>query len=139
MGIYNDIDLQVTPSGDITLDVNKDLQVTTGSGVLKQDIAFRVRTAYDDFGPHPDMGADIQELIGEPNTRDIARQGESKIIHSLTNDGMIRNIDLYVKSVPIALEKIVYYVFVNNGTVQINVTPDIIFDMMNGISNLPGE
>jgi hypothetical protein len=139
MGTYNDIDLHVTPSGDLSLGSNKDLSITHGSGVLKQDIAFRLRTNYGEFVPHPGVGADLDELIGEPNTREIAILGEKKIVHSLTRDGMVRSIDLYTKAVPISNERIVYYVFVNNGVVQLNVTPDVVFDAMEGIQSLPGE
>ena len=138
MGTYNDIDIQVTPSGDIALGSNKDLVMIATSGVLKQDITFRLRTDYNDFSPHPEIGADLVELIGEPNTRPVSKLGESKIVHSLTYDGMVRNTDLYVRGVPVSSEKIVYYVFVNDGTEQLNVTPDVVFDMMRGTTNTPG-
>ena len=138
MGTYNDIDIQVTPSGDIALGSNKDLVMIATSGVLKQDITFRLRTDYNDFSPHPEIGADLVELIGEPNTRPVSKLGESKIVHSLTYDGMVRNLDLYVRGVPVSSEKIVYYVFVNDGIEQLNVTPDVVFDMMRGTTNTPG-
>ncbi len=138
MGFYNEIDIAVTPSGDLNIGSDGDFSLTSASGVLKQDITFRLRTNFNEFEPHPDIGADLDELIGEPNTRNIAKYGESKIIHSLTHDAMVRNMDLYVRAVPISLEKIVYYVFVNDGTEQLNVTPDVIFDMINGTVNIPG-
>ena len=138
MSLYNEVDLYVTPSGDLDL-IGNNLRMTAASGVLKQDIAFRLRTSYDDFIPHPEIGADLDELIGEPNSREVSTLGASKITHSLTRDGMVRNIDLYVRGVPISNEDLVYYVFVNDGNVQLNVTPDVIFDMINGIQNLPGE
>jgi hypothetical protein len=138
MSLYNEVDLYVTPSGDLDL-TGHNLRMTAASGVLRQDIAFRLRTNYDDFTPHPEVGADLDELIGEPNTREVATLGSSKITHSLTRDGMVRNIDLYVRGVPISNEDLAYYVFVNDGDVQLNVTPDVIFNMINGMQNLPGE
>ena len=138
MGIYNEIDIQVTASGDLGIGSNKDFILIVGSGVLQQDITFRLRTNHNEFTPHPDVGADLEELIGEPNSRQIAKLGEDKIIHSLIRDNRVRNMDLYVHGVPLALEKIMYYVFVNDGTAKLNVTPDVIFDMIAGTQNTPG-
>lgn len=138
MGFYNETDIKVSPSGDLSVGANGDFILIATSGVLKQDITFRLRTDYNDFEPHPEVGADLIELIGEPNTRDTSKQGEAKIVHSLTYDGRVRNMDLYVRAVPIAQDKIVFYTFVNDGTEQLNVTPDVVFDMMNGLTNTPG-
>jgi len=139
MGLYDKIDICLTPSGDLSLASGSDLSLIAASGVLKQDITFRVRTSYGEFEPHPNVGADIDELIGEPNTKETAKVGESKIVHSLTADGMVRNMDLYVRGVPVALEKIVFYIFVNDGIEQLNVTPDYVLDMVEGVTNIPGE
>jgi hypothetical protein len=138
MFIYNDTDLKVTPSGDLDLS-GGNLTLTYASGVLKQDVTFRLRTDSGDFVPHPEVGADLQAIIGEPNTREVCELGSAKITHSLTSDGMIRSTDLFVKGIPVSLENLMYYVFINDGKIQLNVTPDVIFDMMNGIKNLPGE
>ena len=138
MGIYTEVDIAVSASGDLCLASNRELSMVQGSGVLKQDIAFRLRTNPGEFYPHLDVGAGLDELIGEPNTRITSKIGESKITNSLVYDGMVRNTDLYVRGVPISQEAIMYYVFVNNGDRQWNVTPDVTFNMMNGLTNLPG-
>jgi len=138
MGVYNEVDIAVTASGDLCLASNRDFSLTSGSGVLKQDIAFRLRTNPGEFYPHLEVGAGLDELIGEPNTRYTAKTGESKIVRSLIYDSMVQNLDLYVRGVPISQEAIMYYVFVNNGEGQWNVTPDVTFDMINGLANLPG-
>jgi hypothetical protein len=138
MAQYNYVDLLVSPSGDLCTSSNLDLQLAQGSGVLKQDVAFRLRTNPGEFFPHLDVGAGLDEIIGEPNDRVTMKTGESKISRSLVYDGLVSNIDLYVRGVPLSLDSIMYYVFVNNGMVQLNVTPDVIFNMMNGLKNLPG-
>ena len=84
------------------------------------------------------MGAGLDELIGEPNTRETAALGESKISHSLIYDGFVKSQDLYIKGVPINNESVYYYVFVNNGIGQVNVSPDVIFSQMAGLTNIPG-
>jgi len=130
---YSEIDMQVSASGDLTVAPNGDLQMADPSGVLKQDIAFRLRTDFGDFTPHPDIGADLSALIGEQNTRATSVKGEQKIVRSLTNDSRIRGTDLMVKGVPINLSSIVYYVFVKDGLSVLNVTPDMVVDLNNGI------
>ena len=78
-------------------------------------------------------------MIGEPNTRETVNIGHLKISNSLTFDRMILPTDLYVRGVPISQSQVAYYVFVNNGLEQLNVTPDVVFDMMEGLVNIPGE
>ena len=138
MGIYNDVDIAVSPNGDLVISSTGDLQMALPSGVLKQDIAFRVRTDPTDFIPHPELGAGLDDLIGEPNSRANAKIGESKIINSLTYDTRISNSDLYVRGVPISLDAVVYYIFVNNGGIQLNVTPGVSFNIGTGFNNLLG-
>jgi hypothetical protein len=138
MGIYNNIDIAVSASGDMTIGPNRDFQLTVGSGVLKQDIAFRLRTNPGEFYVHQDVGAGLDELIGEPNTREVTAIGEAKISHSLKYDGFIRSSDLYIKGVPISNESVYYYVFVNNGAGQVNVSPDVLFNQVAGLTNIPG-
>lgn len=138
MSTYNKSDISVSPSGDMVLDSNRDFLLVTGKSVLKQDIAFRLRTDPGEFIPHLDLGAGLDDIIGEPNTRDTAKSGESKITMSLVGDGMVVNADLYVRGVPVSNEALMYYVFVNNGEGQWNVTPEVLFDLNNGITNIPG-
>ena len=135
---YNKVDISVSASGDLVLWDNRDFLVVNGKDVLKQDIAFRLRTDPGEFVPHMDLGAGLDDLIGEPNSRETARSGESKITMSLVGDGMVGNADLYVRGVPVSQEAVMYYVFVNNGQTQLNVTPEVMFTLTNGLKNIPG-
>lgn len=130
---YSEVDIQVSPSGDLTVAANGDFLLADPSGVLKQDIAFRLKTDFNDFRPHPDIGADMSSLIGEQNNRTTAQRGEEKIVYSLTKDGRIGGADLMVKAVPINLDNIVYYVFIREGLSVLNVTPDMSFNINRGI------
>jgi hypothetical protein len=130
---YTERDIKVSASGDLTIAPNGDLSLAEASGVLKQDIAFRIKTDFDDFTPHPEIGADLSSLIGEVNERATALIGEQKIIRSVTQDGRVARKDLVVKSMPINLDSVVYYVFIRDGMSVINVTPDMSFDINKGI------
>jgi hypothetical protein len=138
MGLYNAYDIAVSPSGDLVLDSTGDFSLTYASGVLKQDISFRIRTNPGELETHPEVGAGLDSLVGEPNTRETSKDGEGRIINSLIYDGMVRNADLYVRGVPINNESIMYYVFVNNGEGQWNLSPDATFSLIGGMTNIPG-
>jgi hypothetical protein len=130
---YAEVDIEVSPSGDIVLGGNGDLKMASPSGVLKQDIAFRLKTDNFDFAPHPDLGANLSSLVGEPNTRETSVKGEQMIVRSLTGDARVFPGDLMVKGVPVGLYNIAYYVFVRDGMSTLNVTPDMVLDMNRGI------
>ena len=66
MSIYDKKDILVTPSGDISIGSNGDFNIVRASGVLKQDVTFRVRTNFNEYTPHPNVGADLESLIWVP-------------------------------------------------------------------------
>ena len=137
MGIYNTIDIEVSPSGDIVIDSDKDLKLAKPSGVLLQDIVFRARTEDLDFEPHPHVGADLQSLVGEPNTKERAEEAEDKLLRSLTKDGRIISSDLSVKAVPISLDEILLYTFVNSSNYDSKLFTTAVLNYKDGI-NVPG-
>ena len=130
---YSEVDIQQTSNGDMVIAPNGDLQLSAPSGCLKQDIAFRLRTDQYDFLPHPDLGANLDSLIGNPNNATTVGLGEQYIVNSLTSDGRVLSADLMVKGVPINLSSVVYYVFVRDGLTTINVTPNVQLDLGNGL------
>lgn len=138
MAQYTEIDILVDPSGDLTLDSSKNFKFATSRETLQQDIAFRARTEFNDFEPHPDVGAGLQALIGEPNTRETAVLGEKKLFKSLTKDGRILPQDLRVKGTPIGIYQIALYTFVNSSNEDVNVFTAAVLDYENGILNTPG-
>lgn len=138
MAQYNEIDILVDASGDMVIDSSKNFKFATSRETLQQDIAFRARTEYNDFEPHPDVGADLQSLIGEPNTRESAQEGERKLFVSLTKDGRIMPQDLRVKATPIGIYQLALYTFVNSSNDDINAFTAAVLDYENGILNTPG-
>ena len=130
---YSEVDIYVSPSGDMQISANGDLQLATPTGVLQQDIAFRLRTNQYDFAPHVDLGANLDSLVGEPNTKALCNTGEQYIINSLTFDGRVSPGDLMVKGVPINLYSIVYYLFVRDGMTTLDVTPGLMLDVNQGL------
>ena len=138
MGVYTNTDILVSASGDLAIGSNGDFQMATPSGVLIQDMAFRARTDWDDFEPHPKLGANLQELIGEPNDRYTGGKAEDMLRSSFTQGNMIYPLDLRVKAVPISNEKIALYGFVDATNYKSNVFHVAIFDYGDGIINALG-
>ena len=138
MAQYTEIDILVDASGDLVLDSGKNFKFASARETLQQDIMFRARTEYNDFEPHPDVGADLQALLGEPNSRESAVLGERKLFTSLTKDGRIIPQDLRVKAVPISMSRIAIYTFVNSSNDDVNVFTAAVLDYENGILNTPG-
>ena len=138
MAQYDEIDILVDASGDLVLDSGKNFKFATPRETLQQDIAFRALTEFDDFEPHPDVGADLQALLGEPNSREAAESAEKKLFTSLTKDGRIIQQDLRVKAVPIGMNTIAIYTFVNSSNEDINAFTAAVLDYENGILNTPG-
>jgi len=138
MAIYDQIDIETSPSGDFVLSSSKDLKMAAPSGCLKQDIMFRARTDLNDFVPHPDIGADLQRFIGEINNRETAVGAENRLFDSLTKDGRMLRSDLRVKAVPISADRIAIYTFVNASNFDTNVFTAAVLDYENGILNTPG-
>jgi len=138
MAQYDEIDILVDASGDLVLDSSKNFKFANSRETLQQDIAFRAQTEFDDFEPHPEAGADLQALLGEPNNRENAELGEKKLFTSLTKDGRIVSQDLRVKAVPIAMNTIAIYTFVNSSNDDVNVFTAAVLNYENGILNTPG-
>jgi hypothetical protein len=138
MGIYTNTDIHVDASGDITLAPNGDFQMADPSGVLIQDVAFRARTDWYDFEPHPRLGADLQRLIGEPNTKELGSQAEDLLYTSLTFGGLVAAQDLKVKGVPISNSRIALYSFINATNYKSKVFDVAVFDYEDGIINAVG-
>ena len=138
MAIYDHIDIETSSSGDLVLSSSKDLKMAAPSGCLKQDIMFRARTDLNDFGPHPNIGADLQRFIGETNNRENASKAEDRLYDSLTKDGRIISNDVRVKAVPINADSIAMYTFVNASNFDTKVFTAAVLSYENGILNTPG-
>lgn len=135
MATYTEVDMKIDASGDLVLDGGLNFKMATSRETLQQDIMFRARTEADDFGPHPNVGADLQSLVGEPNNRENASRAEKNLYMSLTRDGRVSSRDLRVKAVPISMGSIAVYTFVSSATEDVNIYTAAVLNYENGVSN----
>ena len=80
----------------------------------------------------------MQSLLGEPNSRENAAIGEKKLFTSLTKDGRIISQDLRVKAVPISMNSIAIYTFVNSSNEDINAFTAAVLNYEDGLLTTPG-
>lgn len=135
MATYIEVDMKVDASGDLVLDGGLNFKMATPRETLQQDIMFRARTEANDFYPHPEAGANLQSLVGEPNNKENAAQAEKLLYLSLTRDGRIVNTDLRIKAVPISMSSIAVYTFVSSSTENVNIYTAAVLNYEAGLSN----
>jgi hypothetical protein len=123
MDKYNEVDIgfyQFDESGspiiegDVVFE-NGDIKLTGEFESARQDITNRIRTQTGDWRSHPKIGGDLELLEGEPNTRDTANRGVNQINQTLTFDNRFNPDDITIRPVPVRLDQIDYYVFLDAG------------------------
>jgi len=122
---YQEIDLSFYYSkdnewieGDFELDATGDLALTSLYQAAKQDVTNRIRTQRTDWRSHRMIGGNLELLEGEPNTKATAEKGKAMMIETLLYDGRFSFSDLSIRAVPIAINQLQYYVFLNVGENQ---------------------
>ncbi|TNP18937.1 hypothetical protein FHY73_14605 [Bacillus tropicus] len=135
---YNDFDelLYVDSVGNISTDSSeglliRDIPLQVSYLSEKQVILNRLRTDNPDWFIHKDIGADLSELIGLPNTRETGELGKSLIEKSLTSDKFILPSDLNVRPVPVSSSEILFYITVRRKAADL-VVP-VLFDLEHGL------
>lgn len=128
--IYDLIDMEWLPSGDLTLGIfppeNRLLITSTRNLIVtsKNDLGGISSTETDqiqgfvqlidtwlqadpgDWRDTPDVGVGLYEFIGKPNSRETAELIKQKIFNGLTQAGIVRSGDLEVDITPIDIHSI---------------------------------
>lgn len=114
MNYDNITDLSFSPDGDFELTEDGDFALARGENCLIDDIDMAVKTQKGDSSVYPDLGADLEELIGQPNTRDLAAEGASRIVGELVSKGIAKMNEIEVIPIPVG-QTILYYVFIDGA------------------------
>jgi len=102
--------------GDLIVDETGDLALTVNYDSARQDITNRLRTQKGDWRSHPQLGADLELLEGEPNTRETGMKGVAQIYEALTYDHRFHLEDLHVRAVPTSIEEIQFFVLLDSDS-----------------------
>ena len=112
MGRLDEFDIELTDDGDLKLDTfEKDFNVVSENDYISQQVKIRVKSVNPDWF-FDDLGADMVQLLGMPNTKDTAQKGISLIRNCLTYDRFLTNDDVYIKPMPLDVDNVSFFLFI---------------------------
>jgi hypothetical protein len=120
------VDLTLSPDGDFIIS-GSDFKLSEGDDFLTQSARNRIKSIKIDWF-YDNIGADLEEILGEPNTRDVAETGKGKILNCLTEDDLFSQDEVYIKAAPTGRNSVLYIVVLKSksGTpIVLNVTLDL--------------
>ncbi|UYX56206.1 hypothetical protein M3Y14_33690 (plasmid) [Bacillus thuringiensis] len=91
------------------VDESGDFALTEQYESPRQDITNRMHSQKGEWRSHKWIGADLELLEGEPNTRETGLRGVEQIYQTLTADGRFQVADIDVRAVPTSIEAIEFF------------------------------
>jgi hypothetical protein len=119
-GIYDAVDIRWTWNGDLNLGHDGDLQDTSTDVLVSliQDIHNICASALNDWELYPNLGAGLDDFVGEPNVRSRADMIHDRLRLALTTANVVQEDDLKIRVVPVHRHKVMILL-------MIAVTPTI--------------
>ena len=127
---FTAVDLLTDSGDDLVIDSNGDLKLATERETLERDTSFRLQTQHFDYGPSPYIGADLQSLLGEPNTRRTGDLIREHVHISLTQDNRVPAGVLFVDVVPLSVESVEVFVIISDR-IGTEVEPSVVTHTLN--------
>lgn len=104
-------DFCFTSNGEIVINKDShDIEKTENSDLQIQLAYNRIKSISHNWFVD-EVGADLEEIIGRPCTKEIAEYGKQKIINVLTFDGLWNNDDIFIKSEIVNNTSIIYSIY----------------------------
>lgn len=111
------MDLYLTESGDLAVTSNGDLALTeTVWRDLSQQAYLRIMTQTDDFTLYPNLGADLESLIGMPQSPETAEVGKQLIMSALNREGRFIGLPIEIRAVPTSFQSIRFDIYITYGS-----------------------
>lgn len=134
--VYDNIDAIWEWNGDYSIGPDGDLANTEFDQVqdVIQQIRIVVASSLGDWEEHPTRGADLDEFIGEGNTRITAERIQNRINSILVAHNVVRSEDLTVRVVPVGPHEVFITVSVdaaatdNNSVRTDSIVVSLVFD-----------
>jgi hypothetical protein len=142
MGEYNKKDIKLSKAGDIELEATAededgnplyDFKMTSDTESLEQDIYNRIKTNSPDWELHPEIGGNLEDIIGEKNTQEVAQIAEDQLRKTLTYDNRIKTDDLEVYGIPTDYDEVTFYIKVQVDSVSEPIVIPIPFNFIRGM------
>jgi hypothetical protein len=135
--MYEALDLYCSGNGDLMISADGDLKDTSADDYrsLQQEISTRLKANQADWAVHPDLGANLDNLIGKMNTPETAQQVQAQIESALSS-GLINSSHIQTNAVPLSLETLGLLLNVQVGPWQDTsktVSVPIFFQLATGV------
>jgi len=106
--IYDRTDLMWTGRGDLVIGHDGDIMDTYADPLrsIYQEIRSRIKSEVGDWRLYPDISASLSDYVGEPNNKVTAEAVKTRIISSITRNGLVHNADVQVRYAPIENDKL---------------------------------
>jgi len=112
----------------------RDVGTAFGDEVDMQTILNRMRTDNPDWLLHEDIGANLSDLIGEPNTKTTMLKGIENITNALLYDGTFQSTEIEVVGAPYGMQEILFFVRLKRKGRQ-EVRIPLLFNLEQGLVN----
>lgn len=86
--------------GDIRFNYGDIITIEDKSDIFYQNILHRLISKFNDYKTAPDLGADIQSLIGRPINKDLETNIKHRIIYVMTFDRFLDKREIDVLTLP---------------------------------------
>lgn len=112
--IYDNVDVRFNWSGDFNLK-NGDLEDCSSDTLLslKEQLNIICSSSLGDWELYPNRGANLDDFIGEPNTRNTASRIKSRLQLAILSTGLITDSDLSIKIIPVSKYALMTIINVN--------------------------
>jgi len=110
-----------------------DLMLTTGIDYIEREIYKLLLTSPGDWKADPNLGASADEFIGQPNTREVSRKIETRVMEGLRD--IVLPAQVTARCVPTGYDKIICIVEIFISTLEISIIP-FEFDYITGFTKI---
>lgn len=122
-------DLYLSESGDLRLSSDGDLAlVDTAWRDHSQQAYIRLMTAIGDYLLYPGLGADLERLIGMPQTKETGEYGKMLIMKALTRESTLGSYPIDVQAIPVSYQSIRFDVYItmdNRTELALSIQQDL--------------
>lgn len=131
----NLVDLAWSEEGDLVLGKGNDFAVVTNAPYEAQIARIRLMVTdpeWQDFQAN-EIGANMEDLLGLPNTPETARMGIRQITECLTRDGLFQEEQIFIKPIPTSKYIIQFFVFIYSEYASEPIGFQLSFNLESGV------
>ena len=120
-GYYDENDCSVGWNGDLNLE-SGDVKQTLSDGLqsLLDQIHVVCASSANDWAIYPGKGANLEDFVGEPNTRIVGDRIRERVIISIVGAELVTEEDLNVRVIPVHIHKVLIIIRINALPTEFN-------------------